>query len=204
MLIDPVRERIDRDLSLVAELGLTLRYVADTHVHADHVTGAGQLRERTGARTVASPKGAPCVDVAIADGETLRLGDLVVRALATPGHTDDSLSFVAKDAVFTGDALCVRGTGRTDFQNGDPGQLYDSITKVLFALPDDTRVYPGHDDRGMTMSTIGEEKRYNPRVAGKSRDEFIAIMNALNLPAPAKIDAAVPANRACGRIEQAT
>jgi glyoxylase-like metal-dependent hydrolase (beta-lactamase superfamily II) len=198
-LVDPVREQVERDLRLVGELGLELTWVLDTHVHADHVTAAGALRERTGARTVAGLGGAPCVDRTVRSGDVIEVGELAIHVLATPGHTDDSVSYRAEDCVFTGDALFIRGTGRTDFQNGDPAELYDSITGVLFALPDETRVYPGHDYRGLTMSTIGEEKRHNPRVAGKSRDEFVAIMQALNLPAPRHIHEAVPANRGCGR-----
>lgn len=198
VLIDPVCEQIDRDLRLLDELGVSLRYVLETHVHADHVTSAGSLRERTGARTAASATGAPCVDLHLSHGDELRVGSIVLRALSTPGHTDDSMSFATDGRVFTGDALLVRGTGRSDFQNGDPGQLYDSITRVLFALPDTTLVYPGHDYRGFTVSTIGEEKRHNPRIAGKGRDEFIATMRSLQLPPPAKLAEAVPANRACG------
>lgn len=198
LLIDPVREQAERDLALLRELELRLVYVLDTHVHADHVTAAALLRERTGAKTVAGRLSAPCADIHVAHGDVLRVGGIEVQVLETPGHTDDSVSYRVGDRVFTGDALFVRGTGRTDFQNGDPGTLYDSITNVLFALPDETFVYPGHDYKGMTVSTIGEEKRFNPRVAGKSRDEFIELMRALKLPVPKKIDIAVPANRACG------
>ncbi|HTJ83760.1 MAG TPA: MBL fold metallo-hydrolase [Polyangiaceae bacterium] len=201
-LIDPVLGQADRDLKLIADLGLALTLVLDTHVHADHVTAAGEIRRRTGART-ASASDAPCVDVRLAGGAVLPLGELEIRVLATPGHTDDSLSYHVGRYVFTGDALLVRGTGRTDFQNGDPIELYDSITRVLFALPDDTVVLPGHDYKGFTSTTIDEEKRLNPRVAGKSRDEFVAIMNALELPKPKKIDVAVPANRACGVLDPA-
>jgi sulfur dioxygenase len=197
-LIDPVREQLDRDLRLVDELGLTLVQVVETHVHADHVTAAGPLRARTGATTAASEAGAPCVDRRLRHGDQLRLGAITLTALATPGHTDDSLSFAAPGVVFTGDALLIRGCGRADFQNGDPGRLYDSITGTLFALPDDTVVYPGHDYRGHTTSTIGEEKRWNPRLAGRTRDEFVALMNALDLPPPRHLAEAVPANRACG------
>lgn len=197
-LIDPVREQVDRDLRLVTELGLTLGYVLDTHAHADHVTGSGALRERTGARAVASRNGPECADIRVAHGDVIRLGALEIEVLETPGHTDDSVSFRVGGEVFTGDALFVRGTGRTDFQNGDPEALYRSISEVLFALPDDTRVWPGHDYRGHTVSTIGEEKRFNPRVAGKDRAAFVEIMRHLDLPRPAKIDTAVPANRACG------
>lgn len=199
-LIDPVREQIERDLRVLRELGLTLRYALDTHVHADHITAAGDLRERTGASTVSCVTGgADCASVHLGHGGELRIGGLLLRALATPGHTDDSLSFLVDDRVFTGDALLIRGCGRTDFQNGAPDQLYDSVTKVLFALPDATKVYPAHDYSGQTMTTIAEERRYNPRLAGKSRDEFIALMNNLRLAPPKKLHVAVPANRACGK-----
>ena len=174
----------------------------ETHVHADHVTGAGVLRERTGARTAASKDGAPCVDQRLQDGEKLQVGAFEITVRATPGHTSESVSYLVGDRVFTGDALLIRAAGRTDFQNGDPGQLYDSITEVLFQLPDDTLVYPAHDYQGRTCSTIAEEKQYNPRVAGRTRGEFITLMNGLNLPPPKKLDLAVAANRACGAIKQ--
>lgn len=202
-LIDPVREKVDRDLALVRELGFRLTHVIDTHVHADHVTGAALLRERTGARTYASAAGAPCTDAKIGDGDVIEVGDVVITALATPGHTDDSMSFVIPGAVLTGDCLLIRGCGRSDFQNGDSAALYDSITRVLFALPDDTLVYPGHDYKGMTCSTIGEEKRANPRIAGKTRDEFVALMAGLKLAPPRRLAEAVPANRACGMVQAA-
>jgi sulfur dioxygenase len=197
-LIDPVKEHLERDLRLLRELELVLVHVLDTHVHADHVTAAGALRERTGAVTCAGATGAPCVDRRLLPGDVVRVGAIAITALATPGHTDDSLSFLVPGAVFTGDALLVRGCGRTDFQNGDPGTLFDVITGTLFALPDDTVVYPGHDYQGRTVSSIGEEKRWNPRLAGKTRDEFIALMNGLGLPPPRQLAIAVPANRACG------
>jgi glyoxylase-like metal-dependent hydrolase (beta-lactamase superfamily II) len=200
-LIDPVREHLERDLELVGQLGLTLALVLETHVHADHVTAAGELRERTGARTYGSERGAPCISEHVRHGDTIALGGLTFEVLETPGHTDDGLTYRLGDRVFTGDTLLIRGCGRSDFQNGDPAALYDSITRVLFALPDDTQVWPAHDYKGMTSSTIGEEKRHNPRVAGKTRDEFVAIMNNLNLPPPRQLDVAVPANRACGRVE---
>lgn len=198
-LIDPVDSQVERDVGLVRELGFELRYVLETHVHADHVTAAGHLRLRTGARSAASAAGAPCIDLKLGHGDELRLGDLTIAVLATPGHTDDSLSYLVEGHVFTGDALLIRGNGRTDFQNGDPGALFDSITTTLFALPDATVVLPGHDYKGMTSSTIGEEKAHNPRLRDKSRDEFIAIMRSLALPPPKQLDVAVPANRACGR-----
>ena len=199
-LIDPVLEQVERDLQLVRDLDLSLTYVLDTHVHADHVTGAGAIRERTGAKTVASRKGAPCADVHVQNGDVIHVGAIEIHVLATPGHTDDSVSYLVGDRVFTGDALFVRGCGRTDFQNGDPKALHASITRVLFALPDFTLVFPAHDYRGFTVTTIGEEKRLNPRVAGRSEAEFVAIMRALDLPAPKKLDQAVPANRACGVV----
>ena len=197
-LIDPVLEQVDRDLTLVEELGLTLVHVLETHVHADHVTAAGLLRERTGALCCAGQHGAPCADRHLVHGDAVRLGESTITALATPGHTDDGLSYRIAGAVFTGDTLLVRGCGRTDFQNGDAGQLHDSITRILFALPDETIVYPGHDYRGQTASTIGEEKRWNCRIAGRDRDAFIAAMADLRLPPPRRLAEAVPANRACG------
>ena len=199
-LIDPVLEQIERDLEIVGELGLTLVRVLDTHVHADHVTAAGRLRERSGALTVGGPGGAPCSDVVVRHGDVVRVGTVELRVLATPGHTAESVSFYLGDRVLTGDALLIRAAGRTDFQNGDAGQLYDTLTQVLFALPDDTLVYPAHDYRGRTVSTIGEEKRFNTRVAGRTREEFVAVMDGLHLPEPARLQDAVPANRACGIV----
>ena len=198
LLIDAVREQHERDMRLLRELELKLVYVLDTHVHADHVTAAGILRELTGARTVAGNLSAPCADLHVGHGDVLRVGSIELGVLETPGHTDDSVSYAMADRVFTGDAMLIRGNGRTDFQNGDAGRLYDTITGVLFELPDETLVYPAHDYRGMTVTTIGEERRWNPRIAGKTREEFISIMQGLNLPVPKKIQEAVPANRACG------
>jgi sulfur dioxygenase len=197
-LIDPVIEQIERDLRLLDELGLRLTYVLETHVHADHVTAAGLLRERTGAQTAASGAGAPCITESLCQGDVIRLGAIAVTALSTPGHTDDGMCFLAEGHVFTGDTLLIRGCGRSDFQNGNAGQLHDSITRTLFALPDETVVLPAHDYKGLTSSTIGEEKRHNPRLAGKTREQFIALMESLNLPPPRKLAQSVPANRACG------
>lgn len=199
-IIDPVLEQLERDLRLIAEMDLDLRWVLETHVHADHVTAAGLLRERTGAKTAASAIGAPCVDRQLMDGDVIEVGAVRITALSTPGHTDDGMTFEVEGHLFTGDTLLIRGCGRSDFQNGDAGRLFDSITGVLFARPSTTVVWPGHDYKGFTTSTIGEELCHNPRVAHKSRDEFIALMNALDLPRPKKLDIAVPANKACGNI----
>lgn len=198
VLIDTVLEQLERDLAQLRELDLSLSYVLDTHTHADHITAAGMLRARVGAKTVAGPSAAPCADLHLNDGDVLQVGDFSIRALATPGHTDDSLSFVVGDRVFTGDALLIRAAGRTDFQNGSASQLYDSITQKLFTLPDETQVFPAHDYRGLSVSTIGEEKRFNARIANRSREAFVQVMADLKLPRPQKIDQAVPANRACG------
>lgn len=202
-LVDPVIENAERDLRLLEDLSLRLVAVLETHVHADHVTAAGTLRERTGAKTYVSARGgAPCADVLVNDGDEIRIGGLSIRALATPGHTNGCVSYLVGDRVFTGDALLVRGCGRTDFQEGDAATLYRSVHEKLFTLPDATLVYPAHDYRGFTSSTIGEEKRLNPRLGGTvTLEAFVATMNALDLPPPAKIHEAVPANRACGQTK---
>jgi sulfur dioxygenase len=206
-LIDPVLEQAQRDAELVNQLGLRLSHVFETHVHADHVTAAAVLRDRTGALTVAGTRGASCADRHVADGELIRVGGIALRVIETPGHTDDSVSYLVMDPrdatlpgdrVFTGDTLLVRSCGRTDFQNGDAGQLYDSITARLFTLPEATLIYPGHDYRGHTVTTVAEERRWNERVVGRDRDAFIAFMGALALPEPKRLHEAVPANRACG------
>lgn len=207
VLIDPVRETVERDAKLVQELGLTLRYVLETHVHADHVTGAGLLRERFGARTVVSADGgAPCADVLAKDGDLVHVGSHRIEVRATPGHTNGCLTYVVHDndrlLAFTGDALLVRGCGRTDFQQGDSRKLYRSVHEKLFTLPDATFVYPGHDYLGRTMTTIGEEKRLNPRLGrGIDEDAFVGIMANLKLAPPKKIGEAVPANLKCGLPE---
>jgi len=202
VLIDPVREKLERDRKLLEELDLTLVYALDTHVHADHVTAAGMLREQLGSKTVVSNKGgAPCADVPVTEGDKLFFGDRWLEVRETPGHTDGCVSYLLDDQtkVFTGDTLLIRGTGRTDFQQGDPARLYDSIQAKLFSLPDDTEVYPGHDYRGFRSSTIGEEKQHNPRIGGRrSKQEFVEIMSGLQLAQPKRIAEAVPANLACG------
>jgi glyoxylase-like metal-dependent hydrolase (beta-lactamase superfamily II) len=200
-LVDTVLEQVDRDRQLLTELGLTLRFTLETHIHADHVTGSGQLRTLTGCRTVV-PQGAhvSCADQEIGDGETLMVGSIPIRAIATPGHTDSHMAFLVNHThLLTGDALLIRGCGRTDFQSGDPGLLFDAITERLFALPEETLVCPGHDYHGMVFSTIGEEKRWNPRLSGRTRSQFIAFMEGLHLPDPQKIAEAVPANQQCGQ-----
>lgn len=195
VIVDPVRAHCERDLAVLAEMGLKLVWILETHVHADHVTGARALKHRTGARTAVSTHcGATGFDRLIDEGELIVFGDEVVRALATPGHTPGSTCYLWRDRLLTGDTLLIGGCGRTDFQKGSAEALYDSITGKLFALPEDTLVYPGHDYRGRRVSTIGEEKASNPRLAGKTRAEFVQIMNALDLPEPKQIRIAVPAN----------
>lgn len=206
VLIDPVLETLERDLRVVSELGLTLRLVIDTHVHADHVTAAGRLREMTGARTyVSRGAGVDCADQTLDDGDQIKFGKEVISVLATPGHTDSCLSLVWRDRVFTGDCLMIRGTGRTDFQQGSSEKMYASITQKLFALPDETLVFPAHDYKGHTCSSIAEEKKYNPRI-GDGRDlvTFVKIMSELRLAQPKKIHEALPANMACGRAKGET
>lgn len=205
LLIDPVAVAVDDYVGLLEELGLSLIYTLETHVHADHITGSGLLRERLGSKGVVHrDAGAMCADLLITDGVLLQLGDIEITARHTPGHTSGCLSFVMRDRVFTGDALLISGCGRTDFQQGDPGRLYDSIHGKLFTLPPDTLVYPGHDYNGNTVSTIRQEMARNPRLGGgKSRAEFIDIMGQLKLPYPRHIDAALPANLACGLADSA-
>jgi glyoxylase-like metal-dependent hydrolase (beta-lactamase superfamily II) len=195
VIVDPVREHVERDLAVLAASGLRLAWILETHVHADHVTGARALRDRTGARTAVSLHcGASGFDRLLTDGDEIAFGAERMLAIATPGHTQGSTCYLWRDRLLTGDTLLIGGCGRTDFQNGDAGALYDSITGKLFTLPDDTLVYPGHDYKGRRVSTIGEEKATNPRVSGRSRDEFIQVMASLGLPEPRRIREAVPAN----------
>ena len=195
-LIDPLRERVERYLAFLAEHGYRLDLVIDTHTHADHRTGTFDLRERTGARTVMHQRApAPNIDLHVDDGDRLSVGSIGLQVLATPGHSRDAISLYAGDRVFTGDSLLIHGTGRTDFPGGDPAAEYDSIQQKLFNLPDSTLVFPGHDYRGHTQSTIGEEKQTNPRLAGRTREEFVRLMNGLDLPLPEKIQEALQANQ---------
>ncbi len=194
-LIDPLRDRLDRYLALLAYHRLELTYAIDTHTHADHRTALSELRELSGARTVmhrAAPS--PAVDLHVADGQTLELGDIRVTILATPGHTPDGISLLVDGHVFTGDTLLIGGTGRADFAGGDAGAQYDSITHKLFTLPDDTIVLPAHDYRGNNQSTIGAEKRLNPRIAGRTREQYIELMARLDLPLPDKIQEVLQPN----------
>ncbi len=200
LLIDPVKEEVPKVLQLIRELDLKLVYAVDTHVHADHVTGLGDLRDQTSCVTIMGEQSrAECVSRRVVDGEVIRLDGLEVRAVYTPGHTDDSYSFVLPDRVFTGDTLLIRGTGRTDFQNGDPEAQYDSLFGKLLRLPGETLVYPAHDYKGWSVSTIAEEKAHNPRLQVASKGEYVALMRSLQLPNPKQMDVAVPANLACGR-----
>ncbi|MEQ1738358.1 MAG: MBL fold metallo-hydrolase [Methyloglobulus sp.] len=203
VLIDPVNTHIDNYLALLAEHGLQLKYSLETHVHADHITAGGLLRKKLGAETgVSALCGAETADIQIKDGDVFSFANGEhIKVIATPGHTKGSISFLWRDRVFTGDSLFIGGCGRTDFQGGDAGALYDCITQRLFTLPDDTLVYPGHDYQKRWVSNIMQERTTNPRLAGKTREEFITIMNNLNLPKPKLIDEAVPANRYCGLEE---
>ncbi|NCF11367.1 MAG: MBL fold metallo-hydrolase [Gammaproteobacteria bacterium] len=199
LLIDPVIDKVDVYLQLLDELDLRLVKAVDTHVHADHVTGLGVLRDRTGCITVMGKiSQVNLVSMRVDEGDTIEIDGVRLDVLYTPGHTDDSYSFVMPDRVFTGDTLLIRGSGRTDFQNGDPLAAYDSLFNKLLQLPDDTRVYPGHDYNGFTVSTIAEERAHNPRLQVDSAEAYAEIMNGLDLADPKLMDVAVPANLAIG------
>ncbi len=199
LIIDPVLDKVDRYLQLLKELDLTLIKAIDTHVHADHVTGLGALRDRTHCITVMGEQShVDVVSMRVADGDPVEVAGVGLKALHTPGHTDDSYCFLMDDRVFTGDTLLIRGTGRTDFQNGDPAAQYHSIFGKLLRLPDETLVYPAHDYKGDTVSTIGEERAFNPRLQVTSVEQYVAIMNGLDLPNPKMMDVAVPANMRIG------
>lgn len=199
VIIDPVRFNVQQYLKLLKELDLKLIYAMDTHVHADHVTAAGILRKETGCDIVIGGESkANCATKKVFDNDIIRFGKCEIKAIYTPGHTDDSYSFLMNDRVFTGDTLLIRGSGRTDFQNGDSFAAYNSITKKLLALPDETIIYPGHDYNGLTSSTIAEEKKHNPRLQVKSAEEYKKLMDGLKLAPPNYMNIAVPANLNCG------
>jgi glyoxylase-like metal-dependent hydrolase (beta-lactamase superfamily II)/rhodanese-related sulfurtransferase len=204
LIIDPVLEKVDRYLQLVKDLDLRLVKAVDTHLHADHITGLGALRDRTQCITVMGEQSkADVVSMRLAEGDKLTIEGIALDVLYTPGHTDDSYSFVMGDRVFTGDTLLIRGTGRTDFQNGDARAQYESIFNKLLRLPEDTLVYPAHDYKGETVSTIGEERACNPRLQVTSVDQYVDLMNSLNLPNPKMMDVAVPANMRVGLAQEA-
>ncbi len=205
VFIDTVKSQLDTYLQLLNELNLTLAYVLDTHTHADHITCAGSLRDATGAATLLGQEASsPCATGELRHGQIINIGHVVMEAIHTPGHTDDSYCFLLESAgvyfLFSGDTLLIRGTGRTDFQNGNAAEQYHSLFDHLLKLPDTTWVYPGHDYKGWTLSTIGEERAHNPRLQIENVDEYVALMNSLKLPNPTLMDIAVPANRACGKV----
>ena len=205
VLIDPVVETVERDLQVITDLGLTLMATVETHVHADHLTSARRLKQRTGSK-IAYPKmlDLPCVDIGIQEGEPFRVGSVTLHPLFTPGHTDHHHAYLidapAQKMVFTGDALLIEACGRTDFQSGSSADLYNSIHNKLFSLPDETLVYPGHDYEQRFVSSVAQEKARNPRLgSGRAKEDFVALMDGLDLPYPRKIDFAVPGNLACGQ-----
>lgn len=201
VLIDPVLPTWERDLTVINELGLRLTMTVETHVHADHVTSALLLKREVGSQ-IAGPAldGLPCTDVGLENGVPFRVGETSIWPIHTPGHTDNHMAYRLDDRVLTGDALLIDGCGRTDFQNGDAGALYDSVTNKLFVLPGETLVYPAHDYKGRYVSSVAQERKRNPRLGdGKNLEEFVEIMANLNLPYPKFIDYAVPANRTCGQ-----
>ena len=205
VIIDPVDTKLNGLINFVNEKKLNIRFVLETHAHADHITSAGNLCKMTGA-IAATPTHCNMTnaEIQLEDHQQLVFGkNQVITAIHTPGHTAGSMSFIWNNAVFTGDTLLINGCGRTDFQSGSSQELYKSITEKLFTLPDDTIVYPGHDYHGKKQSTIGDEKKHNPRLAGKTVDEFVAIMDNLNLPKPKLIDQAVPANLSLGMVSHA-
>jgi sulfur dioxygenase len=204
IIIDAVIENIERDLKILDELGLTLIFAVETHIHADHITGASILKDRTGAQIVFGGGAQGMVtgaDMFLQEGQELHIGNTTMKALATPGHTDSCTSYLLPGAVFTGDTLFIRGNGRTDFQGGSADKLFDSVRKKLFVLPDDTIVYPGHDYNGRVSSTIGEEKKFNECLKlSIDKDTFVEMMHKRNKPRPPKMDIAVPANLRAGRM----
>jgi sulfur dioxygenase len=200
VIIDPVLEMVDRDLKLINDLNLELTHVLETHVHADHVTGAHKLRKATGAIiTLSAMADVDGADKFLEDGDIIRFGLYQLKGISTPGHTDSCMCYLIGNKVFTGDTILARATGRTDFQQGDPRKLYHSIQKKIFSLPEDTEIYPAHEYNGIPKTTVGIEKVHNPRIGGnKTEAEFIKIMSELKLSQPKKIEIALPANKKCG------
>ena len=199
-IIDPVKDQFERDALLIEQLGFNLKYVLETHIHADHITSSRQMREKFSAKiALHENSGAKCADWLLKDNDELKLGDLVIKAVHTPGHTNTDLSYAVESMIFTGDALFVRDCGRTDFQAGDAATLYQSINEKIFSLDDKTIIYPGHDYLGFTASTVKEEKQFNNRIGNeKTEEEFVEIMANLDLVLPKKIKESVPANENCG------
>ncbi|HTF95478.1 MAG TPA: MBL fold metallo-hydrolase [Cellvibrio sp.] len=205
-LIDPVITEVPKYLQLLHELDLTLVYALDTHTHADHITGAGELREQTGCKTLLGEQAqSPCVSEVLSHGDKIQVGSLTLTALYTPGHTSDSYSFWLEENcehyLFSGDTLLIRGTGRTDFQNGNARDQYRSLFEILLKLPSQTKVYPAHDYKGWMVSSIAEEQAHNPRLQVTSIEDYEELMNNLKLPHPTLMDIAVPANRSCGKTD---
>lgn len=200
LIIDPVKEEVPKYLQLIRDLNLQLVFAIDTHIHADHITGLGDLREQTECVTLMGAQSrAECLSRTVREGEEIAVDGLTLRTIYTPGHTDDSYSFAMADRVFTGDTLLIRGTGRTDFQNGDAQAQYDSLFGKLLRLPESTLVYPAHDYKGWAVSTIGEERAHNPRLQVSSREAYVELMRNLKLANPKLMDIAVPANLRCGQ-----
>jgi len=206
VIIDSVIENVERDLAFLKELDLTLVFAIETHIHADHITGASLLKDRTGAQIVygsGAQKDVTGADMFLQDGQELRFGNTALKTLATPGHTEGCTSYALPGAVFTGDTLFIRGNGRTDFQGGSAAQLFDSVHGKIFTLPEDTVIYPGHDYNGMISSTVAAEKKFNERLKlSISKEKFIKIMDERKIPRPVKIDIAVPANMKAGRLQE--
>jgi sulfur dioxygenase len=202
VLIDSVMEQAERDQKLINELGLKIKYLMETHVHADHITGVTRLKEffPEAKSLVHESCGTKCTDIYAKDGDEFTFGKYTLKVLSTPGHTNGCVSYYTDGKVFTGDALLIRGCGRTDFQQGSPEVLFDSVTEKIFTLPDDTLVYPCHDYKGLNCSSVYEEKKFNSRFANKNKEEFVQFMNNLKLDYPKKIQLAVPANLQCGKV----
>lgn len=202
-IIDSVLENAERDAQHINELGLNIKYLLETHIHADHITGAGKLRQQVGGQLVVHKNAnSECADISAEEGDIFYLDQQAIRVIHTPGHTNNDISYHIDGAVFTGDTLLVRDCGRTDFQLGNNEAMYQSLTEKLFSLPEDTKVFPAHDYKGFSQSTIGEEKQFNVRVgAGKSFEDFSTIMDNLNLPNPKRIDISVPGNMKCGLVD---